>query len=60
MGHANEQIMGDPTCVTNVYQWKEVRPHLPGSVGYDPSMAWVSKVREDGRVAAYLFVHLHG
>jgi hypothetical protein len=58
MGHANEMIMGDPNDVSNVFKWKEVRLNLPGTSAYDPSMAWVAKVREDGRVAAYLFIYM--
>jgi hypothetical protein len=54
MGHAREQILGDPRDASNVFQWEEVRLNLPGMVEYDPSKAWVVKVREDGRVAADL------
>jgi hypothetical protein len=32
-----------------------VRLNLPGDKGYDPNLPWVSKVREDGRIAADLF-----
>jgi hypothetical protein len=52
MGHTKEQVMGDPDDLSNVSQWKEVRINFTGTVGYDPSMAWVAKVREDGRLAA--------
>jgi hypothetical protein len=58
MDHAKELIMGDPNDEQNVYQWKEVRLDLPGSPDYDPSLAWVAKVREEGRVAADLFIYM--
>jgi hypothetical protein len=58
MGHAKEFIMGDPNDEQNVYHWKEVRLNLPGSSDYDPSLAWVAKVREDGRVAVDLFIYM--
>jgi hypothetical protein len=58
MGHAKEFIMGDPNDEENVYQWKEVLLNLSGSSDYDPSLAWVANVREDGRVAAYLFIYM--
>jgi hypothetical protein len=47
MGHTNEVIMGDPNDAFNVYQWKEVRLNLPGSLDYDPSLSWVAMVLED-------------
>jgi hypothetical protein len=48
MGHAKEQILGDPKDSLNVFQWEEVRLNLPGMAEYDPSKAWVAKAREDG------------
>jgi hypothetical protein len=58
MGHAKEMIMGDPNDCSDVFQWKEVRLNLPGVEDYDPSLSWVSKIREDGRVAADLFIYM--
>jgi hypothetical protein len=58
MGHAKEKIMGDPDGVSNVFKWKEVRLNPPGTPDYDPLMAWVATVREDGRVAAELFINM--
>jgi hypothetical protein len=58
MGHAKEQILGDPRDSSNVFQWEEVRLNLPGMAEYEPSKAWVAKVREDGRVAADLFIYM--
>jgi hypothetical protein len=48
MGHTKEQILGNPKDASNVFQWKEVWLNLPGMAEYDPSRAWVAKVREDG------------
>jgi hypothetical protein len=50
--------MEDPNDEQNVYQWREVRLNLLGSPDYDPSLAWVSKVREDGQVAVDLFIYM--
>jgi hypothetical protein len=58
MGHAKEQILGDPKDASNVFQWEEVRLNLPGMSEYDPSKAWVAKLREDGRVVADLFIYM--
>jgi hypothetical protein len=57
MGHAKESIMGDSNYVSNVFKWKEGRLNLTGTPEYDPSMAWVAKVREDARVSANLFIY---
>jgi hypothetical protein len=58
MVHAKEFIMGDTNDEQNDYQWKEVRLNLPGSSDYDPSLAWVAKVREDGLVAVDLSIYM--
>jgi hypothetical protein len=58
MGHAKEQIFGNPKDASNVFQWKEVRLNLPGMAEYDPSRAWVAQIREDWRVAAYMFIYM--
>jgi hypothetical protein len=58
MGHAKEKIMGDPNDVSNFFKWKEVRLNLPGTPEYDPSMEWLAKVRENGWVAADLFIYM--
>jgi hypothetical protein len=58
MGHTQELILGYPRDLTNVFRWQIVRMNLPGAADYDPTMAWVSKVREEGRVAADLFIYM--
>lgn len=55
---AKEMILGDPTDKDNVFRWKSVRMNLPGSETYDPSKAWIAKVREDGTVAADVFIYV--
>jgi hypothetical protein len=56
MGHAKEEIRGNPNDCHNVFQWKEVRLNLPWSEEYDPSLSWIEKVREDDRVASDMFI----
>jgi hypothetical protein len=58
ISHSKELIKGDPNDEQNVYQWKEVRLNSTGSPDYDPSLAWVGKVIEDGRGAAELFIYM--
>jgi hypothetical protein len=58
MGQAKEIILGDLSEIVNVYHWSMVRLNLPGSDLYDPRMAWVVKVRPDGRVAIYIFIYM--
>jgi hypothetical protein len=41
-----------------MYQYKEVGINLPGSVDYGPSMERMSKVWEDGRITADLFIYM--
>jgi hypothetical protein len=51
---AEEVIRGDRKDPTNPFQWYSVKLNLPGP-GYDPTMAWVMKLREDSRLASDLF-----
>jgi len=56
---AEEVILGDREEVRNVFRWDRVVLNLPGSPGYDPSKAWVYKIRsEDGAVAADLVTYV--
>jgi hypothetical protein len=52
---AEEVINGDRLKEANIFEWVRVRLNLPGDLNYDPNVPWVSKVREDGRLAADLF-----
>jgi hypothetical protein len=56
---AKEYVMGDRRDSNNAFRWDKVRLNLPGSVGYDPSLPWVSKIRmNDGKVAADLSIYV--
>ena len=56
---AKEVILGDQYDVkNNVFHWETVRLNLPGNSDYDPSEAWVSKMRHDGGVAADVFIYV--
>ena len=59
MHFAEEVIRGDRHDPANVFRWDYVRMNLPGQADYDPSLPWVSKVKdlEDGEtvIAADLF-----
>ena len=46
--------LGERTDPKNVFRWETVRLNLPGDPKYDPTLPWVSKVREDGSIAADL------
>ena len=39
----------------NPFQWKGVHLNLPGTKDYDPCVTWISKRREDGRIACDVF-----
>ena len=54
MSVAEEVIRGDPAVESNIFRWSSVRLNCPGYPHYDPSKPWVSKVREDGVIAADL------
>ena len=58
MGVVEEVIRGNRHDPTNPFRWSRVRLNLPGLEGYDPGMAWVSKLTEEGAVAADLFVYV--
>ena len=55
---AQEVILGDQEDEENVFHWKELRMNLPGMNNYEPSKAWVCKIRRDGTVAADLFIYV--
>jgi len=56
---AEEVILGDREDPNNIFRWDKVVLNLPGSASYDPTRAWVYKVRlKDGRVAADLATYV--
>jgi hypothetical protein len=42
----------------NPFQWNHIRLNLPGTKGYDPSTTWISKQREDRRIACDVFTFI--
>jgi hypothetical protein len=42
---AEEVIRGDSKDSKNPFRWDTVRMNLPGQVGYDSTLPWVSKIR---------------
>jgi len=53
-GDRKQTGVGNDGNELNPFQWNSVRLNLPGP-GYDPSLSWVSKLRQDGRIACDLF-----
>ena len=49
---AEEIIKGDRHDKTNAFRWSRVMLNLPGSEGYKPSLAWITKRRPDGLLAS--------
>lgn len=47
MAVVEEWMLGDPMDKTNVFRWDTVVLNLPVMREYDPSKAWVAKVRYD-------------
>ncbi len=50
-----EVAKGDRRSESNPFQWDHVRLNLPGNADYDPSISWISKIREDGLIACEIF-----
>jgi len=56
---AEEVILGNREDPGNIFGWDKVVLNLPGARDYDPSRAWVYKVRlKDGRVAPDLVTYV--
>ena len=55
---AKELIMGDRLDAENIFRWDRLELNLPGMIDYDPSKAWVCKVRKDGTVACDVFIYV--
>ena len=55
---AREVILGDRLEESNVFRWDRVRTNLPGTDSYTPSLAWCTKVRKNGDVAADVFIYV--
>jgi hypothetical protein len=55
---AEEVIRGDPSDPNNVFRWDHVEENLPATDGYDPTRAWIVRVRSDGTLASDLFTYV--
>jgi hypothetical protein len=49
---AEEVIRADRHNPGNTFQWSHLRLNLPGSKGYMPAHAWLSKQRKDDSLAS--------
>jgi hypothetical protein len=49
---AEEVIRGDRHDPSNAFQWDSTLFNLPGTKGYNPSVAWISKHRTDDSLAS--------
>ena len=59
MAVAEEVMLGEPGDNENVFRWDTLVLNLPGMKEYDPSKAWVAKIRyDDGRVACDVFIYV--
>ena len=52
------KFLGDRSDLNNPFNWKTCVLNLPGSTGYDPTMPWIWKVREDGLIATDLHIYV--
>jgi hypothetical protein len=49
---AEEVIRGNRNNYTNVFQWSNLMLNLPGTRGYNPLRAWITKMRSDNSLAS--------
>ncbi len=52
------EVFGDRKDTANPFHWDRVEFNLPGSRGYQLHLPWVMKIREDGHLAAEIFVYV--
>jgi hypothetical protein len=57
---AEEIIWGEWRDPCNIFRWDRVRLNLQGHPDYDPCLAWVSKIKMDGSLAADFFMYVDG
>jgi hypothetical protein len=59
MLHAEEQLRGDPSDISNPFFFDDLVFNLPGSPDYNPNKPWVYKFdSKAGRIAQDLFVYV--
>ena len=49
---------GSHSDSSNVYRWVAVGLHLPRIDNYDPTLPWIFKYREDGSIAADIYIYI--
>ena len=49
---SEEIIRGNRHNTTDAFQWMTLLLNLPGTKGYRPALAWISKQRNDGSLAS--------
>jgi hypothetical protein len=49
---AKEVIRGNRNNYTNVFQWSNLMLNLPGTRGYNPLRAWITKMGPDNSLAS--------
>jgi hypothetical protein len=52
------KFLGDQFDSDNPFNWIKCILNLPGSVGYNPTMPWIRKVRGDGLIATDLHIYV--
>jgi hypothetical protein len=55
---AEEMIRGEWHSKFNIFRWEKICLNLAGSEGYDPQLAWVSKVHINDQLAVDFFTYL--
>ena len=52
------EVYGNRNDLSNPFHWDKVVWNLPGSAGYRSDLPWVMKIRQDGHLAAEIFVYV--
>jgi hypothetical protein len=53
-----ESVMGDRHDARNAFRWSLMVQNLPGSATYDPTMLWVYRIRDNGRIANIIKIYV--
>lgn len=53
-----ESVMGDRHDAQNAFRWSLMVQNLPGSATYDPTMLWVYRIRDNGRIANIIKIYV--
>jgi hypothetical protein len=54
------EVYGNRKDLNNPFHWDKVVWNLSGSTGYRADLPWVMKIRQDGHLAAEIFVYVDG